>query len=116
MIVADENIDSRLISKLRINEYEVISIKESYRGIADRRIIDLVKDKNGILITEDKDFGEWIFSHNIKDITVIFLRYKNISDLNTMEKNVLKILNDIRGKDGHRFITITNSKIRIREI
>ncbi|MBL0106609.1 MAG: DUF5615 family PIN-like protein [Ignavibacteria bacterium] len=74
MIVADENIDSRLISKLK-NEYEVISIKESYRGIADRRIIDLVKDKNGILITEDKDF-EWIFSHNIKDITVIFYDIK----------------------------------------
>lgn len=116
MIVADENIDSSLISRLRKNGFEVISIKESYRGLNDRRIIDLVKENSGILITEDKDFGEWIFSHKIRVITVIFLRYKTITDLGTMESNVIKILNNLKERSGHRFITITNTKIRTREI
>ncbi len=65
MLIADENINSSLILKLRGFGYEVISIKQNYKGISDKEVIDLAKEKNGILITEDKDFGKWVFAHNI---------------------------------------------------
>ena len=116
MIIADENIDGRLILKLRETGFEIVSIKESFRGYSDREIIQMAKSPNSILITEDKDFGEWVFSHNVRGYTVILLRYHNIFDFNVVEKNVIEVLQQTINKPGHRFITITKHKIRIREI
>ncbi|HMS64190.1 MAG TPA: DUF5615 family PIN-like protein [Ignavibacteria bacterium] len=101
---------------MRNSGYEIISIKESFEGISDKEVIDIAKIKNGILITEDKDFGEWVFSHNIKELTVILLRYKNVKDYKIMEENVVNLLKDILVDPKHRFITLTHNKIRIREI
>jgi hypothetical protein len=28
-----------------------------------------------LLLTEDKDFGEWVFAHHVKNLSVLFLRY-----------------------------------------
>lgn len=58
MIIADENIDFKLIRKLRLLDFEVLSIKEKHKGISDFEIIQIAKETNGILITEDSDFGE----------------------------------------------------------
>jgi hypothetical protein len=38
-IIADENIDVYIIESLRNANYEVLSIRESYRGIKDIEII-----------------------------------------------------------------------------
>ena len=56
MLIADENIDRLMVSKLRKKGYEVFSIREKLRGIPDSEIVVMVKEKKGILITEDKDF------------------------------------------------------------
>lgn len=45
MIIADENIDSSLILKLREFGYEVFSIKENLKGESDKNIIQLTKEK-----------------------------------------------------------------------
>ena len=43
MIIADENIDFRIIQELRKNGIEVFSIAEEFRGIGDFEIIELAK-------------------------------------------------------------------------
>jgi len=115
MIIIDENVDQVLIDRLGGKNYKIISIKEYKRGITDRKIIELAKSKNGLIITEDKDFGELVFSHGIKDCSVIFLRY-NKTDYDLIEKNILKLLEDYYENPGHFFITVTKSEIRIRKI
>jgi predicted nuclease of predicted toxin-antitoxin system len=57
--------------------HEVYSIREHQQGISDRMVIETVKLKKGFLITEDKDFGELIFSHGIRDCSVIFYSITN---------------------------------------
>ncbi len=47
MIIADENIDFKLIRKLRSLGYEVLSIKESHKGISDPQISTLQKHQAG---------------------------------------------------------------------
>jgi len=76
MIIADENIDGSLVEKLRTKNYEVIYIREFSPGMKDRDIVTFVKNKSGILLTEDKDFGELVFAYNFKNISVIFLRHE----------------------------------------
>lgn len=74
MIIIDENVGQELINQLVGFGHEVYSIREHQQGISDNLVIEIAKLKKGVLITEDKDFGELIFSHDIKDCSVIFLR------------------------------------------
>lgn len=30
---------------------------------------------NYAILTEDKDFGEWVFAHHVQGLSVLFLRY-----------------------------------------
>lgn len=115
MITADENVGQDLINELVELGYEVYSIREHQPGISDRMVIETVKSKKGFLLTEDKDFGELIFSHGIRDCSVIFLRY-NKQDIEQINKNIIKTLESYYRNKGHFFITITKDKIRIRKI
>lgn len=135
MIVADENIDFIIISELRKEGYKVISIAEDYRGFTDEDVIEVVKIHEAILITKDKDFGEWVFAHGRKGFSVIFLRYEN--EIFDIINNILHVLNQIYAtkveynpflkklhkkkpsvklSNIHQFITITKSKTRFRTI
>ena len=115
MIIIDENVDQILIDRLASKNYKIISIKDYKRGISDKEVIKLAISKKALIITEDKDFGELVFSHNIKDCSVIFLRYDKM-DYGKIEKNILKILENYYENPEHFFITITKSKIRIRKL
>ncbi len=56
--MTDENIDSRII-KLRNKQYNVLSVQEQFSGMPDEEILYICKNYDAVLITEDKDFGEW---------------------------------------------------------
>ncbi len=116
MIIADENIFRALISALRSEGYEVISIFETYRGMSDIDITTLSLNPNRIIITEDKDFGKLIFENNISVIGIIFLRFL-VSERNEIIEKVISFLkNENLESLTNKFITITPNKIRINKI
>lgn len=115
MIIIDENVDQVLIDQIGSENYKLFSIREQQPGISDREVIKIAKSKKGLVITEDKDFGELVFSHNIRDCSVIFLRYDK-SDYDQIKKNIIIVLKSYYLNPGHFFITITKKKIRIRKI
>ncbi|MGV3599882.1 MAG: DUF5615 family PIN-like protein [Dyadobacter fermentans] len=113
MILADENIDHNLIRAIRNAGFDVYSIYESNRGLPDDAIIDFSRNPRRIILTEDKDFGEWVFAHHISDISVIFLRYA-FPETETISEILIRLLNErSAGLFGH-FTTITTQKIRSR--
>ncbi len=115
MILADENIDRRIISALRANQYDVHSIMEKDRGLSDEEIIALAREIKYIILTEDKDFGDLVFAQNITDISVILLRY-DFKDTEIMIEILINLLND-KGKTLYnKFTVVTIDKIRIRNL
>jgi predicted nuclease of predicted toxin-antitoxin system len=115
MILADENIDTQMVSILRSRNIEVTHIKEDHRGISDEEVIQLSKTPPKIILTEDKDFGEWVYAHKEYDISVILLRYSFPQTENIV--SILLNLLENRGKDLFgKFTTITTQKIRIRSL
>ncbi len=115
MIIADENVHAAIIKALRENRIDVISIQEEYSGMKDEQIIQLSKDMNRIILTEDKDFGEWVFAHKVKEISVLFLRYS----IDEKDKIILTLINLIHQRGEllfNKFTTVTINKIRSREI
>lgn len=102
-------IDEILVRKLKDYSTDVISIRNDYPGITDRNVIEVAKTNKGVVVTEDKDFGELIFSYNIRGCSVMLLRYGK-SDLETIEHNLFKALNYFEKRHGHYFLTVTDKK------
>lgn len=114
-ILADESVDYRIVTALRRIGFEIISILEKYPSVSDRRVLELAREYKALWLTEDKDFGEWIFSYHEKSCGVILLRYKSDNLL-----GILNSLNYILNKYGdaliNKFSVVKTNKIRIREI
>jgi hypothetical protein len=114
MIIADENIDRNIILALRKANHKITSIAENYPGISDEDVIHLTVTLKGILLTCDKDIGEWVFAHGRKGFSVLFLRYEK-EETAEIIRNIILILEKLT-TDEHVFISITKNKIRQRKI
>jgi predicted nuclease of predicted toxin-antitoxin system len=114
VILADENIDHKIIEAIREAGVEIYSIYETNRGLSDEAIIQLSKEPPRIILTEDKDFGEWVFAHNEKNISVIFLRYSFL-ETQKMINTLLQVLLNNNNLFGN-YTTLTTTKIRSRNI
>ncbi len=114
-ILVDENISSKIIQYLKDKGFIVISIEKEYRGISDKEVLEVAKKENAIILTEDSDFGEWIFAHKEKCTGVVFLRYKHHELLEIMD-SINKILTEHKETFYGKFVVITKNKIRIRDI
>jgi predicted nuclease of predicted toxin-antitoxin system len=115
LILADENIDDRIIASLRHKGISVYSVKESNRGISDELVIALSQNPNRLILTEDKDFGEWVYAHQKTDISVILLRY-HYKDTFLMIDILLNVLESKKEYLFGKYTTITVDKIRIRSL
>ncbi len=115
MIVADENLHHFFIKALAEKGYEIKSVATLQRGASDEAVIELTQAESAILITEDKDFGELVFAHQIAKVTVIFLRYR-LEELPIMLRNLFKVVEDFSSQEGRFFIVVTSTRIRIRSI
>lgn len=115
MILADEGVNGNLVRALRDDGHEVVWIKETKAGMDDIDIINQARQNSQILITEDKDFGEWIFAHQLSGLTIIFLRYDK-EDYNTILTFLRSALKTARPYGKNEYITINKNKVRRRRI
>lgn len=114
-IIADESVEFGIIKLLRQKGYDVEAIIETNRGASDERVIEIANEKNALVLTEDKDFGELTYRLNIKHYGIILLRFsgftneeKAIIASNVFEKYFSEFLNS--------FTVITRHNIRIRKL
>ena len=114
MILADENIHYFIIKTLRESGFTVVSVSELSKGIKDEQVIQWAIRNNYLLLTEDKDFGEWVFAHHIKNLSVIFLRY-SFEEFERIAHTVVHVLKT-KNLIHPVFVTITTRKIRVRKL
>jgi predicted nuclease of predicted toxin-antitoxin system len=114
MILADENVHGYIIETLRKEGFEVVSVAETTSGIKDDKVIELALQLGYLLLTEDKDFGDWVFAHHIKNLSVLFLRY-SFHDYEEITRALLYLLKS-RELQRPFFATITTKKIRVRQL
>jgi predicted nuclease of predicted toxin-antitoxin system len=113
--MADENIDYRIIKNLRDAGFSVISVREDYCGAKDREILEIAKKRKLLVITEDKDFGELIFSFRAVNVGVVFLRY-HFLERTTILESLIRVIKQHGNALSNKFTVITSRKIRIRDI
>jgi predicted nuclease of predicted toxin-antitoxin system len=114
-ILADEDVDFRIVTALKNSGYEVISVLREHQGTSDKEVIRLAKRFNALLLTEDSDFGHWVFARKERGISVLFLRY-NSNDHIQITDSLIKVLKDYGTSLYGKFVVMTVKKVRIREI
>lgn len=114
-ILADEDVDYRIVKELRNKGFEVVSVLEDYKSISDKEVLKIAKKQGALLITEDKDFGEWVFAHKEKSVGIIFLRYKP-DELKKITESLINLLLKYTDSLYKKFTVIKVNKTRIREL
>ncbi len=114
-LLADECLDFRIVQNLRKKGFEIKSILEDCPGINDKDVLNTAIKHNAILITEDRDFGEWVFAHKESVTGVIYLRY-NAEELENISSSLIKLINKYGTKLYNKFTVVTTKKIRIRQL
>ena len=77
-------------------------------------MIQLALQHNYLLLTEDKDFGEWVFSHHVEGLSVLFLRYL-FFEFQEIARTLAQLLKT-QQLERPFFATITTKKNRMRKL
>lgn len=74
ILLADENVDSEIVERLRKDGHRVWYVAEMEPGISDEAVMELANKEKAVLLTADKDFGELIFRQKRVTQGVILIR------------------------------------------
>lgn len=73
--VADESCDYAAVRALRAADYDVIAVAEAAPQTEDPDVLALAYQEDRILLTEDKDFGQLVFSVGQRAAGVVLFRF-----------------------------------------
>jgi hypothetical protein len=59
ILLADENVDAPIVAALRAGGHHVDYVRDLDPGVDDYTVLALANADNALLLTSDKDFGEW---------------------------------------------------------
>lgn len=112
---ADESCDYAIVRGLRHFDFDVIAAVEDMAGAKDEEVLGIAYSQNRVLLTEDKDFGEWVFAHKSITAGVILIRYP--SDRRT---SMVRLMVELANEHGDaligRFTVLEPGRARIRSI
>jgi len=98
-IVADEGIEGPVVVRFRAEGHYVIHIAEIARGSTDPEVLELANREEALLITYDKDFGDFVFYQQYNTQGLILVRLPET--LSSLEK--AEILVDVIGERQNEF-------------
>ncbi|MEA3254233.1 MAG: DUF5615 family PIN-like protein [Candidatus Altiarchaeota archaeon] len=110
-LLVDESSGRRLFNLLK-SSYDVVFIGDVMQGCPDVEVLRFAEKENMVLITDDKDFGEFIFRLGKPSKGVILLRMRTTD----LEKRFMLLKNILGRFDSfdRKFIVLTEKSARIR--
>lgn len=111
--IADENVDSEIVERLRKDGHQVWYVAELEPGIPDDAVLELANKGKALLLTADKDFGELIYRQNRISQGVMLIRLAGLSAENKATTISLAV-NKHSSELSHAFTVVSSRAIRIR--
>jgi hypothetical protein len=75
LFLADESCDFAVVLALRPAGHDVAVVAQDAPGLTDRDVMTRAQAEHRVVITEDKDFGQLVFSGGRASAGCLFLRY-----------------------------------------
>lgn len=112
-LLADESVDFGIISNLRQKGIVVVSVLEDFPGSKDTEVLKFAQDKQYLLVTEDKDFGELTYRLKLDHCGIMLIR---LNDLPRNERIQLttEIIETYFDKMKDNFSVLTTKGLRIK--
>ncbi|MBC8354986.1 MAG: DUF5615 family PIN-like protein [Planctomycetes bacterium] len=114
-VIVDENITHTVIQGLRDRGYDVLSVKESMRGVDDTSILQRAEAEQRLVVTQDKDFGELASKYRLPATCGIVLFRLSADDPAANTQRVLDVMQSRTDWAGH-FSVVTDDRIRMRTL
>ena len=113
--LADESCDFAFVRALRQVGYDVTAIVEFMSGAPDLKVLESAFEEGRILLTEDKDFGEWIFAHKRATAGILLVRYPA-----NLRAQITQAMVELVSKHGtelkNRYVVLEPGRARIRTV
>jgi len=113
VLVADENFDYSTVKALRSNGFSVIAIAETFPSIDDTQVLQIAVDKNALLLTEDKDFGELVHRLRMPHCGILLVRIARL-DNTEKSKRVCEVIETRGAELFNCFSVLTNDQLRVK--
>jgi predicted nuclease of predicted toxin-antitoxin system len=117
-ILADENVEALIIARLRAEGHVVDCIADQAPGIADHPVLAFAVSENVLLLTADRDFGDYVFRDRLGAPAEGVVLYRLGHALSTPEK--ARIIVDAFAQQSARFAgqfsVIEESGVRFRPL
>ncbi|PIX20853.1 MAG: hypothetical protein COZ70_01515 [Deltaproteobacteria bacterium CG_4_8_14_3_um_filter_51_11] len=114
-LVADESCDFAVVRALRDAGMDVLAIAEVSPTLTDIEVLKIAAREGAILLTEDKDFGDWVFAHRESVESVVLMRFPG-----AMRKQMARAAVEIISEHGSQlkgsFVVLEPGRARIRGI
>ena len=79
IFVLDEGVSRQVADTLRDRGHEVICVWETPPSIADEAILAIANEREALVVTQDKDFGELVYRQRLATAGVVLLRLAGLS-------------------------------------
>lgn len=93
----------------------VASVAEEFAGAGDSDILEYSVQNGLLLLTEDGDFGELVFTHGELSVGVLFIRYAR-SEEREITESLLRVIDSRAEQLRGSFTVITPRKVRTRPL
>ena len=116
-LLANENVPSLLVARLRERGHDVRWALEESRGIADPLLLAEALLQGRVLLTFDKDFGDMVFQQG-KGATcgVILIRVLGTKSQTELVRTVLPVLEEHESSWSNHFSVIERHRARVRSL
>jgi predicted nuclease of predicted toxin-antitoxin system len=115
MLLADEGVDKQIVERLRQDGHEVLYVAEMEPGITDEIVLQRANERDALLITEDKDFGELVYRLRLVNQGVVLLRIMGLAS-STKASLVSQALAEHGAEMSKAFMVISPGVLRIRKL
>ncbi len=116
-LLANENVQSLLVSRLRERGHDVRWVLEERRGIADPQVLRQALTEGRVLLTWDKDFGDVVYRQGKSASNgIVLLRVTETRSQADVVRIVLPVLETHTMSWPGHFSVIDRSRVRIRPL
>ena len=112
LFLADESCDFAVVRALRADGFDVYAVSEVMQRSDDRKLVELARRENRILLTEDKDFGWLVFASAMESAGVVLIRYPG-NARQALADAIRRVVEEHGDQLGNSFVVLQPGIVRI---
>ncbi len=110
--LADESCDFAVVRALCQAGHDVTAVAKVAPRAADETVLELAVSEKRVLLTEDKDFGRWVYADKRATGGVVLLRYPATAR-RTMPAAAVRLVERYGERLARCFVVVQPARVRI---